>query len=157
VIAPKAVKGDYMTNNHNHLNRYGESHIKPASATSPTTPSFEDEYGMTREESAENIDWSHDPRSESSTETHYGKGPKSWVPDESIKKKASLALFLNPNVDAREIEISVKNGCVFLKGLIRNRAQKKSAESCVEYLPGVEDVFNELVIKQFHTKPRYKV
>lgn len=146
-----------MTSNHNHLNRYGESHIRPASGQTPTIPTYEDEYGMTREESNEDVDWSHDPRSESATENHYGKGPKAWVPDESIKKKASLALFLNPFVDAREIEVNVKNGCVFLDGFVRNRTQKKAAESCVEFLPGVEDVFNKLVIKQFNTKPRYSV
>ena len=146
-----------MTNNHDHLNRYGEAHIRPASGETSPIPAYEDEYGMMREEMLNEVDWSHDPRSESSKENHYGKGPRAWVPDESIKKKVSLALYLNPDVDAREIEVRVKNGCVYLNGSIKNRSQKKAAERSVESIPGVEDVFNELVVKQFNTNARYQV
>lgn len=146
-----------MTKNNNHINRYGEGHVRPAVGPISKSPSYEDEYGMAREENIDDIDWSHDPRSESASEMHYGKGPKFWLTDENIKKKVSLALYLNSEVDAREIEVSVQKGSVHLKGFIRNRTQKKEAEHCIEYLPGVEDVFNELVIKQVHTRPRYWV
>lgn len=104
-----------MTIKDNHINRYGESHIKPAYG----------KYGMVRDKDIETVDWTHDPRSESFSERHYGKGPKGWLPDETIKKNASLALYLNPYVDAREIVVSVKNDCVILKGFIKNRFQKR--------------------------------
>ncbi len=136
-----------MTIKDNHINRNGESHIKPAYGT----------YGMVRDKDIETVDWTHDPRSESFSERHYGKGPKGWLPDETIKKNASLALYLNPYVDAREIVVSVKNDCVILKGFIKNRFQKKAAERCVENVPGVIDVYNELVLKQVDIGPRYKL
>ncbi len=137
-----------MTIKDNHINRYGESHIKPPD---------EDEYGMVRDKNIEAVDWNHDPRSESSSEKHYGKGPKGWLPDHAIKKNASLALYLNPYVDAREIVVSVESGCVILKGFIKNRFQKKAAERCVETVPGVVDVYNELILQQVDIGPRYKL
>lgn len=136
-----------MTSKDHHINRYGEAQVRPAVGTSSLTPIYEDEYGMTREQGIEEVDWSHDPRSESASEKHYGQGPKGWLPDEGIKQKASVALYLTPDVDASEIEVSVKDGCVILEGLVKNRDQKRAAERCIEFLPGVEDVFNKLVIK----------
>lgn len=136
-----------MTSKDNHMNRYGEGHARPAVGKPSLVSVYEDEYGMTREEGFEEVDWSHDPRSESAGEKHYGKGPKGWPPSEVIKQKVSVALYLSPEVDASEIEVNVENGCVILSGSVKNRDQKRAAEHCIEFLPGVEDVMNKLVIK----------
>ena len=64
-----------------------------------------------------------------------------------IKDDVSEALYLHTEVDASFIEVFVKDGFVTLKGRVDTRAQKKMAESAIENLFGVEDVFNELYIR----------
>lgn len=144
----KSVQEDYMTSKDHHINRYGEAHARPAVGKLSLRSVYEDELGMTRDEGyEEEVDWSHDPRSESAREKHYGKGPKGWIPDEGIKQKVSVTLYLTPEVDASEIEVKVDQGCVILEGSVKDRRQKRAAEQCIENLPNVTDVLNKLVIK----------
>ena len=76
-----------------------------------------------------------------------GKGPKGYrKSDEAVKEDVSEALYRSTEVDASYIEVFVKGGHVTLKGKVASREQKKSAESCVEYVSGVIDVYNELHI-----------
>jgi osmotically-inducible protein OsmY len=127
----------------NHINRYGEAHIRPV------YPVYEDEYGMSRQEFSRAVDWSHDPRSQSSREKHFGKGPRGWPGDDIIKQKVSIALYYDPEVDARKIQVHVIDGIVMLEGYVSNRNQKKMAERCTEDISGVKDVMNKLVIRDF--------
>lgn len=129
-----------MTIKDNHINRYGETHIRPV---------YIDEYGMSRQEYSRAVDWSHDPRSQSWREKHFGKGPKGWPGDDNIKQRASLALYYSPEVDASKVQVEVVDGIVMLEGCVLNRNQKKSAERCIDSLPGVKDVMNKLVIRSF--------
>jgi BON domain len=79
---------------------------------------------------------------------HFGKGPRNWKrSDESIREEACEALWYNPLVDASDIEVSVDGGVVSLNGWVQSREEKKEAERCVEYLIGVNDVKNELHMK----------
>lgn len=151
-----------MTSKDNHYNRYGEKDVRPGhfqhgggtgslyrghdEAPMISMPTYEDEYGMTREEDYEDVDWSHDTRSESATEKHYGKGPKNWPSDAKIQQRVSDRLFLSQEVDARNIEIEVKEGCVYLRGTVSDRRQKKAAERWIENILGVQDIQNELTI-----------
>ncbi len=78
---------------------------------------------------------------------HFGKGPKGWKrSDERIKDEACEALYRDPHIDAREIDLSVESGRVFLRGTVQSRETKKRAEDCVENVSGVVDVQNELRI-----------
>ena len=104
---------------------------------------------MSRQEFTRAVDWSHDPRSQSSREKHFGKGPRGWPGDESIKQKVLLALFYSPEVDASNIQVQVIDGIVMLEGYVSNRNQKKMAERCTEDISGVKDVMNKLVIRDF--------
>ena len=80
---------------------------------------------------------------------HAGKGPKGYRrSDDRIKEDVSEALFQNYNVDATDIEVSVTNGCVYLRGHVDSREAKRTAELCVEGISGVEDVQNELRIEK---------
>lgn len=130
------------------INRFGEIHPRPARGRPPYIPVVEDEYGMTREED-EGIDpdWSHDPRSESAHEKHVERELNQWMPDTEIKDKAALSLYLDPSVNAEEIEVFVDAGVVSLRGFVSNRGQKIEAERCIEQLPYVEDILNYLEIK----------
>ncbi len=77
-----------------------------------------------------------------------GRGPKGYRrSDGMIKDDVSEALYRSTEVDASEIEVFVNEGNVTLKGFVTSRVQKKDAEATVEHLVGVEDVFNELRIR----------
>lgn len=126
-------------------NRFGEKNMSiPSHAPEPLI--YEDEFGMTREEEVEVLDWSHDPRSESSHEIHPQEFSKSIATDEFICHHASLALSLSPELGSQLIEVKVMNGCVYLDGFVHSRKHKKAAEYCVESLSGVVDVCNRLNI-----------
>jgi hypothetical protein len=77
-----------------------------------------------------------------------GKGPKGYRrSDETIKDDASDALYRSTAVDATDIEVAVVEGVVTLRGFVDSREQKRMAESAVDRLAGVKDVFNELRIR----------
>ena len=80
---------------------------------------------------------------------HTGKGPKGWQrSDESIREKVSECLERDSQVDASEIEVSVKDAIVTLSGKVDDRRSKRRAENMIENLPGVKDVRNELWVDQ---------
>ncbi len=77
-----------------------------------------------------------------------GKGPRGYKrADESIYEDVCIALERSRDVDASEIEVSVKDGCVYLNGTIENRESKRMAEIEIENISGVRDVQNMLTIK----------
>ncbi len=74
-----------------------------------------------------------------------GRGPKDYQrSDERIREDANDALTRDPEIDASDIQVSVSNGEITLKGEVEDRRAKRRAEDCVEQLPGVRDVHNEL-------------
>ncbi len=80
---------------------------------------------------------------------HYGKGPKGFRrSDERIKEDVCQALFDSYDVDASNIEVEVKDACVYLKGEVDDRMTKRMAEDTVENLKGVKDVQNMLTFKR---------
>ncbi len=91
-------------------------------------------------------------RSEAGIETQRdfsGKGPKGWSrPDEWLKDEVCEALTLDPRIDASEIEVSVQNAIVTLKGSVSDRRTKRYAEGCAEQVRGIVDVRNELSIEE---------
>lgn len=84
---------------------------------------------------------------------HVGKGPKNYQrSDERIQDDVCEALHLSYDVDASDIEVEVKEGCVYLRGNSDNRETKWAAEDTVEGIPGVKDVMNELKVKSKEPK-----
>lgn len=77
-----------------------------------------------------------------------GRGPKGYRrSDERIKEEVSDALTADSHVDASEIDVSVSECVVTLKGTVENRRAKRMAEECVERVSGVVDVQNELRVQ----------
>lgn len=77
--------------------------------------------------------------------SHVGKGPRGYKrSDESIYEDVCQMLELSPEVDASEIEVSVKEGIVYLRGSVSDRRSKRIAELEVENISGVTDVQNRL-------------
>jgi hypothetical protein len=76
---------------------------------------------------------------------HLGKGPKGYRrSDERVLDDVCQALERDPRIDASDIEVTCTNGEVTLRGTVDSRETKRRAEDCVEDLPGVRDVRNEL-------------
>lgn len=82
-------------------------------------------------------------------EGHYGKGPKGWHrSDEQIREEVCEDLYRASNIDATNIEVSVKDGCVTLSGTVQNRLTKRASEECAERISGVEDIQNDIKVKK---------
>lgn len=78
---------------------------------------------------------------------HHGKGPKGFKrSDERIREDVCQALFESPEVDASDIEVDVREGHVYLKGVVESREAKTRAEFLAERVYGIFDVHNELKI-----------
>jgi hypothetical protein len=76
---------------------------------------------------------------------HAGRGPRGYKrSDDSIYDDVCDTLTLSPDVDASDIEVSVKEGIVFLNGNVSDRQSKKMAELEIENVSGVMDVQNLL-------------
>lgn len=76
---------------------------------------------------------------------HRGRGPKGYTrSDDRIYEDVCEMLSRSPEVDATHIEVSVKQGVVYLNGEVEDRNQKRMAELEIENLSGVLDVQNLL-------------
>lgn len=79
---------------------------------------------------------------------NVGRGPKGYTrPDDSIYHDVCDMLSLSPDVDASDIEVSVKEGVVYLNGTVADRNAKRMAELEIENISGVSDVQNLLSFK----------
>lgn len=80
---------------------------------------------------------------------HTGRGPKGYKRlDENIYEDVCEVLSLSGDIDASDIEVEVKDGCVFLKGTVADREVKRLAEYEIEHIPGVQDVQNLLTFSR---------
>ena len=78
---------------------------------------------------------------------HRGKGPKGYTrSDERIKEDVCAALMDDNELDASDIEVSVKKGEVILEGSVDSRQAKRRAEQCADMCSGIVDVQNNLKI-----------
>lgn len=83
------------------------------------------------------------------TGPHAGKGPKGYTrSDEKIKNEIEEKLYHDSFIDATDIEVSVKDGEVTLKGKVENKQSKRRAEDFAENITGVHDVSNQLKVNQ---------
>jgi osmotically-inducible protein OsmY len=91
----------------------------------------------------------HDSRSYASIGYFDGKGPRNYKKEkEKIYEEVCEALYWDPYVDARDLEVSVDDeNCVVLTGEVDSRFAKRKAEEVSEQVSGVNDVFNRLTIK----------
>jgi osmotically-inducible protein OsmY len=77
-----------------------------------------------------------------------GRGPKSYRRrDERIHEEICEALS-DGTIDAREIEVSVSDGTVSLRGSVSDRHSKHDAEDCAWSIRGVRAVENALRVQR---------
>ncbi len=79
--------------------------------------------------------------------SHFGKGPKNYIrSDARVQEDVNEALYRHDDIDASNIEVSVDNGEVILRGTVETRQEKRLAEDCIEGVSGVKDISNHLRI-----------
>jgi osmotically-inducible protein OsmY len=67
--------------------------------------------------------------------------------DIDIKRDAEAELRWNPDIDATDIAVAVKNGVVTLSGFVRSYAQKFEAEQTAKRVNGVAAVANDIEVR----------
>ena len=78
-----------------------------------------------------------------------GRGPKNWKrSDERIREEVCEALAHHGELDASDIEVTVEEAEVTLRGTVPDRRSKRLAEHVVEPCRGVEDVHNRLEVRR---------
>jgi osmotically-inducible protein OsmY len=89
------------------------------------------------------------PFGSGAAETHIGKGPKGYRrSDERIQEELSDRLTADPQIDASEISVTVRQGEVTLEGSVSERSMKRAAEDLAEDVHGVQEVHNRLRVEQ---------
>lgn len=77
-----------------------------------------------------------------------GRGPKNYTRSEDrIREDVCDRLTDDWSVDASEIDVNVSGSEVTLSGTVPNRAQRRRAEDCAEWVSGVTHVQNNLRVK----------
>src|SRR6202030_1074507 len=67
--------------------------------------------------------------------------------DIDIKRDVEAELRWNPDIDATDIAVSVKNGVVTLSGFVRSYAQKSEAEQTAKRVNGVAAIANDIEVR----------
>ena len=67
--------------------------------------------------------------------------------DIDIKRDVEAELRWNPDIDAPDIAVAVKNGIVTLSGFVRSYAQKFEAEKTAKRVNGVTAVANDIEVR----------
>lgn len=78
---------------------------------------------------------------------YYGRGPRSYRrPDESICDEVCERLTRHGEIDASDVDVSVRNGEVILEGKVDDRYQRRIAEDVATSISGVRDVNNSIKV-----------
>ena len=74
-------------------------------------------------------------------------------PDQEIKRNVEAELHWDPELDASDIAVTVKDGVVTLAGFVRNSTEHSVAERTAKRVVGVKAVVNELQVKLPSERP----
>jgi hypothetical protein len=78
-------------------------------------------------------------------DSYRGRGPKNYQrSDERIREEVCERLTMDHDVDASDVEVTVRDGVVTLSGTVHERYAKRTAEDICESVRGVKDVQNDL-------------
>ena len=80
---------------------------------------------------------------------HSGRGPRGYKrPDARIEEDINERLTRHGMIDATDIEVSVKEGGVTLRGTVDSRRARLLAEDIADSVFGVTEVHNQIKVKQ---------
>jgi osmotically-inducible protein OsmY len=101
----------------------------------PQGPSSRNEAGWSPSQSG------NEPHVHRGHGPHRGKGPQGYQrSDDRIRELVCEALADDDQIDASQIQVTVKDGEVTLSGTVDNRRVRREAEDCVSSVSGVRDV-----------------
>lgn len=84
---------------------------------------------------------------------YSGIGPKNYKrSDERIYEEICEVLTLDPDVDATEIEVNVRDGEVTLSGAVETKSLARWAENAIEHVFGVKDINNRIKVPDFRSR-----
>lgn len=84
--------------------------------------------------------------------TFTGRGPKGYKrADDRIQEDINEQLTRHAEIDATDIEVSVQDGEVTLRGQVDQRYMKRVAEDIADDVSGVKNVHNEIRVRQQQT------
>lgn len=87
--------------------------------------------------------------SDSDRPSYRGRGPKNYQrPDDRIREEVCERLMLDHDVDASDIEVTVRDGVIVLDGSVHERHAKRIAEDICDSVRGVKDVQNNLRVNR---------
>jgi hypothetical protein len=87
--------------------------------------------------------------------SHAGKGPKGYTrSDDRLREDLSERLMRDPDVDASDINLDVRNGKVTLTGSVSDRRTKHYVEDLSEDCYGVQDIDNRLTVRPRASRPQ---
>ena len=72
--------------------------------------------------------------------------------DGRIHEEVCEALSNDPYLDVSDIEIAVDEGVVTLKGKAASREVKRDAQTCIEHISGIRDIFNLITLYEFEDR-----
>lgn len=82
---------------------------------------------------------------DSATVSHRGRGPKGYVrSDARLREIICEHLTDDPNIDASDITVEVRDQNVRLTGSIENRELQQEVEALIERIGGVKEIDNQL-------------
>jgi hypothetical protein len=82
-----------------------------------------------------------------------GRGPRGYNrSDGRIEEDINERLTQHGTIDATDVEVSVQNAEVTLRGTVDSRQAKRLAEDIADSVSGVKDVVNQIKIKQQGTE-----
>jgi len=85
---------------------------------------------------------------------HVGRGPRGYVrTDERIVEDVNERLTIDPDVDATEIVVTVRDREVTLEGEVEDRYSRRRAEDVAWDTAGVRDVHNRLRVSSRGNDP----
>ncbi len=77
-----------------------------------------------------------------------GRGPKGYQrSDERLREDVCDRLTVDSEIDASNIEVSVRDGEVTLDGSVPDRFMKRASEDCIENISGVKQVHNRVRVE----------
>lgn len=113
--------------------------------------------GYTGGEHDRERDWNEDTRDRErggggvmeSIGRFFGFGPKNYRrSDERMTEELNDRLYRHPEIDASDVDVSVKDGEVTLSGTVDSRRAKYMAEDLCDRVMGVKDVNNQLRVRK---------
>ncbi len=107
-------------------------------------------YGFYGEPRYAERDRTYNPNNENWQPGPYtGVGPRNYLrSDARIQDDLNDRLWLDGNLDARDIDVTVSNGVVTLSGYVESREAKRRAQDIAWGVPGVWDVNNQLKVNR---------